>query len=108
MLITVDGFIKFGSVLGVLGILWKIFKTIRDFVKTDRESKEEPQKTIQTLVDHDKEQYLGILRLTIMSSEMPIKERVLAGENYVKEGGNGAVKRYYEEYLSHLHEDTEE
>ena len=39
------------------------------------------------------EQYLSILRLTIMSEEMPMSERLIAGKKYVNRGGNGDVKK---------------
>ena len=46
--------------------------------------------------------YLCILRLTIMSEEMPLEERIAAGDKYIKHGGNGAVKHKYEQLLSQL------
>lgn len=49
------------------------------------------------LCKHDKEQYLAILRLTVMSPDMPMSERLIAGDKYVKEGGNGDVKKYYDQ-----------
>lgn len=54
---------------------------------------------IKTLVDHDREQYIAILRLTIMSPDMPISERITAGREYINLGGNGDVKEYYEQLL---------
>lgn len=54
---------------------------------------------VDKLVEHDEDQYLSILRLTIMSEEMPIPERIIAGEKYVKKGGNGEVKKYYQKML---------
>lgn len=39
------------------------------------------------------EQYLSILRLTIMSEEMPMSERLIAGKKYINRGGNGDVKK---------------
>lgn len=106
--LTIDGIIKLGALIGALAALWKIITTLLATVKHATESVEELKKTIETLVEHDKEQHLAILRLTIMNSEMPISERVIAGRKYIKDGGNGAVKKYYEEYLAHLHEDKEE
>lgn len=50
---------------------------------------------VDTLVEHDREQYLSILRLTMMNSEMPISERLIAGEKYLNSGGNGECKDYY-------------
>ena len=57
------------------------------------------QEKIDKLVEHDEDQYLSILRLTIMSEEMPISERIIAGDKYVKKGGNGEVKKYYQKML---------
>lgn len=39
-------------------------------------------------------QYLSLLRLTVMSEEMPISERLVAGNEYIKRGGNGDVKKF--------------
>lgn len=49
---------------------------------------------IQELKEHSKENYLGIKRLTVMSHDMPIGERIVAGHDYIKAGGNGDVKHY--------------
>lgn len=46
--------------------------------------------------------YLCTLRLTIMSEEMPLEERIAAGDKYIAEGGNGAVKHKYEQLLTQL------
>lgn len=51
---------------------------------------------------HDKENYLNILRLVIMSDEMPLEERISAGDKYIALGGNGAVKHKYQELIEKL------
>lgn len=49
---------------------------------------------------HDIEQYVQILRLVIMTPEMPLTERISAGDIYVNElHRNGAVKQKYNELL---------
>ena len=49
---------------------------------------------------HDIEQYVQILRLVIMTPEMPLSERIAAGDTYVNElHRNGAVKQKYNELL---------
>lgn len=49
---------------------------------------------------HDIEQYVQILRLVIMTPEMPLSERIAAGDTYVnKLDRNGAVKQKYNELL---------
>ena len=55
---------------------------------------------VDTLVEHDQEQYLSILRLTIVEENMPISERIIAGDKYIKKGGNGDVKKYYQQMLT--------
>lgn len=54
---------------------------------------------VAKLEDHQKKNYLGILRLTIMSEEMPVSERIIAGKEYIDHGGNGDVKKFYQEFL---------
>ena len=49
--------------------------------------------------EHNTEQFLGIQRLTVMNSEMPLSERIIAGKKYIDAGGNGDVKKYYEQLI---------
>ena len=56
-------------------------------------------KKVDRIAEHDHDQYLSILRLTVMNRDMPISERIIAGDKYVKEGGNGDVKKYYQQML---------
>lgn len=52
---------------------------------------------VKKLKEHSLENYMSTLRLTIMSEEMPIEERLNAGEKYISLGGNGAVKCKYQQ-----------
>lgn len=79
---TICGYIS--VILALLGTVWKISKPLQDIIKR-----------LDRLERHQHNDYMGTLRLTIMSEEMPIEERLTAGEEYVKEGGNGAVKARY-------------
>ncbi len=54
---------------------------------------------VDKLAVHSEENYLGLLRLTVMSEEMPISERIIAGKKYIDFGGNGDVKKYYESFV---------
>lgn len=49
------------------------------------------------LAEHNELQYLSLLRLTVMDSDMPMSERLIAGKEYLAHDGNGDVKKYYEE-----------
>ena len=68
-------------------------------IVSNKKSQRELVDKVDTLVEHDREQYLSILRLTIMSEEMPISERIIAGDKYIKAGGNGDVKKYYQQMI---------
>lgn len=49
--------------------------------------------------EHNMEQYLAILRLTVMAEEIPVSERIIAGKEYIDKGGNGDVKAFYEQFV---------
>ena len=97
----VEWIIKAGAVAAAITAIIVLAVKVRNAVRFFAEMK----KSLDTLVQHDKEQHLEILRLTIMNSEMPIAERIIAGQKYIEKGGNGDVKKYYEEYLRHLKEE---
>ena len=59
-------------------------------------------KVVEDMSEHSLDNYLSVKRLTIMSHEMPLSERIAAGEKYIKAGGNGEVKHKYEELLLQL------
>ena len=56
-------------------------------------------KRLEKIENHDNKQYLSILRLTIMSENMPITERIAAGKEYIDHGGNGEVKNFFQEFV---------
>ena len=68
-------------------------------IVANKRSNKKLEEKVDTLVEHDKEQYLSILRLTIMSESMPVSERIIAGDKYIKSGGNGDVKSYYQQMI---------
>ncbi|MBQ2813251.1 MAG: hypothetical protein IJE63_08325, partial [Clostridia bacterium] len=79
----------------IIGAITVIIVAIRKIVKPLKEL----LKKIDTIDRHQRENYLMTLRLTICSEEIPLEERLAAGDKYVKLGGNGAVKHKYEELL---------
>ena len=81
-----------GGVVSALTIITataiKLYKFIRKW-----------DKWVEEMSEHSLDNYLSVKRLTIMSHEMPLSERIAAGEKYIKAGGNGEVKHKYEELL---------
>ncbi|MEE0968245.1 MAG: hypothetical protein U0M06_02590 [Clostridia bacterium] len=72
----------------------KTQKSIKEHASVDSIKKD-----IEELKRHSRENYLGIKRLTVMSHDMPLGERIIAGHDYIKAGGNGDVKNYCKEEL---------
>lgn len=88
-----------GSVAGALAaisaLIVKIVRVVKKVVKYFKDLKE----SVDTLLVNDKEQRMEILKLTVMQENMPLSERISAAKKYLKLGGNGDVKAYYEEKL---------
>lgn len=105
MIVYIDFIIKLGALVAAVIALWKgvraivkladDFKTVKEYVLNNKENVDD----IPDIVRHCKENYLMSLRLTIMSSEMPLGERIAAGKMYLDEGGNGDVKKFLIEEL---------
>lgn len=76
--------LKIGGLIGTLGSIFGVmiacYKTIR---KIDAK--------FENIDKSLKENQLSNLRLVIVNKDMPLDERVSAGEKYVKLGGNGSV-----------------
>lgn len=90
----VDTIIKIAALLSAIGGIVaagvKLFKFINGIAKKI----ELLTTTITELKNHSNENYMSLLRLTIMSNEMPIGERINAGYKYLENGGNGDVKSF--------------
>lgn len=77
------------AVLGLVGVALSVYAGNQSI-----------KKQLSDMDKDNKAQHLAILRLTVMSSEMPISERIAAGAEYIKRNGNGDVKHYYERLLA--------
>lgn len=84
--------ILIASVLTALGVIITTAVKVYRFIR-------KCEKWIEETNEHSLDNYLSIKRLTIMSREMPLSERIAAGDKYIKYGGNGEVKHKYEELL---------
>lgn len=87
-----DGIIKIAAALTAIGVIWRVARNFNKAMLAFKEMAND----LQDLKEHSNENYMSLLRLTIMSREMPIGERIVAGDKYLKNGGNGEVKRFLE------------
>lgn len=88
-----------GAITAIGAFLFKLYK----FIKKLDDRYEEVDATI-------KQNTIYILKLAIMSEEMPLIDRIHAGEQYIAMGGNGMVKKklnqLMEEYENREHNHT--
>ena len=90
------------SVVTAIGVILTAIVTAYKFIRKWDKWREEKDA-------HDKEHYKAILRLVIMTPEMPLSERIEAGDIYVnKLNGNGGVKQKYNELLQRFAEEHKE
>lgn len=54
---------------------------------------------IERLDKYNQLNYMNGLRAIIASPEMPYDERIIAGRSYIDHGGNGAMKKMYNEIV---------
>ena len=98
----VNDIILIASFLTALGTILAVAIKVYKFVR-------KCEKWIEKKDKHDEEQYCDILRLIIMTPEMPLSERIAAGDVYVnKLHRNGGVKKKYEELLNRFSEEHKE
>lgn len=86
------------SGLGViLGTLWKVHK----FLDRLEDKYNEMNETL-------KQNTLYILKMAVTDKEMPLVERIHAGEEYLDLGGNGTIKKKYKHLLEEYEAREEE
>lgn len=89
-----NGIIQAAAVLSALGVIFGGGVAIWRFIAKVSNKINALNETLTDLKSHSDENYMSLLRLTIMSNEMPIGERIVAGHKYLKNGGNGEVKTF--------------
>ena len=90
---VVEAVVLIASLITSVTVISTAVITAYRFIRKWEKWKEEKDK-------HDIEQYTQILRLVIVSPEMPLSERIAAGDVYVnKLDKNGKVKQKYNELL---------
>lgn len=84
-----------GEIIAIIGMVGMIAVAIINNISQNKNI----AKRLDKMEEHDMKQYLSILRLTIMADEIPVSERIVAGEEYINNGGNGDVSEYYRNFL---------
>ena len=99
---TTEQIIAIAAIISAASVIITAIVTAYRFIRKWDKWREEKDR-------HDIENYKAILRLVIMTPEMPLSERIEAGDIYVnKYNGNGGVKQKYNELLSRFAEEYKE
>lgn len=85
---------------GIIIAVITVCGTLAVAIITSRSQNKQVLKTMDEIKKDQDKMHLGILRLTVMSEEMPISERIAAGQEYIERGGNGDVKHFYHDFLA--------
>lgn len=94
--------IAISAVLGAVGVIVTTIVACYKFIR-------KWDKWIEKKDKHDIEQYTDILRIKIMMPEMPLSERIAAGDKYVNVlKQNGCVKQKYNELLQRYSQEHKE
>ena len=97
-----DQIIATAAILSAVGVIATAIIAAYRFLRKWERWREDKDK-------HDIEHYKAILRLVIMTPEMPLSERIEAGDIYVNTlNGNGGVKQKYNELLAIFAEEHKE
>lgn len=84
-----------GEIIAIISLTGMVLVAIIQAIANSRSV----GRRLEKIEEHSREQYLSILRLTVMSEEMPVSERIIAGKKYIELGGNGDIKTFYKEFL---------
>ena len=101
-----DLIIKIAATITAIIVIWRaivFFVHLADDIKETKEIVKENLPNVKEIPDikeHCHANYMSSLRLTIMSNEMPLGERIIAGQKYIDAGGNGEVKKFINEELN--------
>lgn len=93
----VENVLLIASLIGALTAIGAFLYKMYSFFRKIEENYEQMNKAI-------KQNTIYILKIAIMSEEMPLVDRIHAGESYLAMGGNGMVKKK----LNQLIEEYEE
>lgn len=91
------------TLIWTLGNLLGVYFTTRQGAKKGNKALEEKVERLDRKVDKltadNDEQHKDILRLTVFEDNLPVSERIIAGDKYLRKGGNGDTKKYYQKLL---------
>lgn len=87
------GLTTIASIITAITVIVTFMYKMYRFFRNMEEKYEEMNKLLR-------DDTLHILKIAILSEEMPLVDRIHAGEKYLELGGNGMIKKKYESLLT--------
>lgn len=89
----IQTFLLVGSIISALTVIVTFMMKIYKFFNSIEKKYDQMNETL-------KKNTLYILKIAILSEELPLVDRIHAGETYVAMGGNGMVKKKLDRLIS--------
>lgn len=88
----IDTFLLIASIISAFTVIGAFMFKVYNFFSKIEKKYDEMNATLR-------QNTLYILKIAILSEEMPLVDRIHAGETYIKMGGNGMVKKKLEHLM---------
>ena len=98
MVLAVATFV--GAVAAIARPIRAMIKAQKAYQAQTKARDDNIESRLKELERHQLETYLSTLRLTVVSDDMPLSERVAAGKKYLDENANGETKVRHEQNVA--------
>ena len=95
------------AITTIITIPINLYKKFRKKLDEEKEFKANVIKTLNEIKEKQEKTELYVLKDTILNDKLTIEERITAGDEYVKLGGNGFVKEVYHTLLKKVEKEYE-
>ena len=95
------------AITTIITIPINLYKKFRKKLDEEKEFKANVIKTLNEIKEKQEKTELYVLKDTILNDKLTIEERIIAGDEYVKLGGNGFVKEVYHTLLKKVEKEYE-
>ena len=96
------------AITTIITVLKKIYQSFKNKLVEEKEFKVNVMRTLNEIKEKQEKTELYVLKDTILNEKLSIEERILAGDEYVKLGGNGFVQEVYHTLLQKVEKEYEE
>ena len=96
----VDNILLIASVITALTVITTFALKLYKFFRSLEEKYEEMNDLLKNNTIH-------LLKIAVLDDKLPLTDRIHAGEQYIKLGGNGFIKKKYEKLLEQYEETNE-